>query len=73
MLIANKLPHEALSNATENLKLEIFGSELDIVTQTRDLGVQVDKRFDYIKATFSKLSRSLEFPYERGILLQTEF
>ena len=65
MLIANKPPHEALSNATENWKLEILGSELDIVTQTRDLGVQVDKSFDYIKAPFSKLSRFLEFPYER--------
>ena len=42
LLVAAKPRHQALNNAAENVKFEILGSELDIVTETRYLGVQVD-------------------------------
>ena len=42
LLIAAMPRHQALNNAAENVKFEILGSELDIVTETRYLGVQVD-------------------------------
>ena len=42
MLIAAKPRHKALNNFAENLELEILGSEFDIATKTRYLGVQAD-------------------------------
>ena len=41
MLIATKRRHKALNNAAGNLKLEILGSELDVVTKTRYLGFKL--------------------------------
>ena len=46
MLIATKPRHKALNNAAENFKLEILGSELDVVTKTRYLCVQVDNSYN---------------------------
>ena len=72
MLIATKPRHKALNNAAENLKLEIFGSELDVVTKTRYLGVQVDNSLDWnehIKVISSKVSRAIGFlKYAKNIL-----
>ena len=69
MLIATKPRHKALNKAAENLKLEILGSELDVVTKTRYLGVQVDNSLDWnehIKAISSKVSRAIGFlKYEK--------
>ena len=62
MLIATKPRHKALNNAAGNLKLENLGSELDILTKTKYLGVQVYNRLDWnehIKAISSKVSRAI--------------
>ena len=64
MLIATKPRHKALDNAAGNLKLEILGSELDIVTKTIYLGVQVDNSLDWkehIKVISFKVSRAIGF------------
>ena len=72
MLIAIKPRHQALSNAAENLKLEILGNELDVVRKTRYLGVQVDNSLDWkeqIKMISSKVSRAIRFlKYVKNIL-----
>ena len=72
MLIATKPWHKVLNNAAENLKLEILGSELDIVTKIRYLGVQVDNSLDWnkhIKVISSKVSRAIGFlKYAKNIL-----
>ena len=47
MLIATKPRHNLLDNAAGNLKLEILGSELDVVAKTSYLGVQVDNSLDW--------------------------
>ena len=62
LLMATKPRHQALNNASEKLKLEILGSELDVVTRTRYLGAQVDNSLDtkeLIKAISSKVSRAI--------------
>ena len=72
MLIATKPRHQALKNAAGKLKLEILGSELDVVTKTRYLGVQVDNSLDWkehIKVISFKVSRATGFlKYAKNIL-----
>ena len=72
MLIATKPRHKALNNTAENLKLEILGSELEVFTKTRYLGVQIDNRLDWndhIKVISSKVSRAIGFlKYAENIL-----
>ena len=72
MLVATKPRHQALINAVENLKFEINGSELDIVTKTRYLGSQVDNSVDWkehIKVISPKISRAIGFlKYAKSIL-----
>ena len=72
MLVATKPRHQALNNAAENLKFEIHGSELDVVTKTRYLGIQVDNCLDWkkpIKVISSKISRAIGFlKYAKNIL-----
>ena len=72
MLIATKPRHKALNNTAENFKLEILGSELDVVTKTGYLGVQVDNSLDWnehIKVISSKVSRAIGFlKYAKYIL-----
>ena len=47
MLIAIKSPHQAPNNSEDNLKLEILGGELDVVTKARYLNAQVDISLDW--------------------------
>ena len=72
MLVATKPRHQALDNAAENLKFEIHGSELQVVTKTRYLGIQVDNSLDWkehIKVISSKISRAIGFlKYAKNIL-----
>ena len=72
MLIATKLKHRTLNNSAEKLNLEIRGRELDVVEETKYLGVQVDNSLDWkehIKAVFSKVSRAIGFlKHARNIL-----
>ena len=72
MLVATKPRHQALNNAAENLKFEIHGSELDVVTKTRYLGIQVDNSLDWkehIKIISSKIPRAIGFlKYAKNIL-----
>ena len=53
-----------LRTAAEKLKFKILGSELDVVTKTRYLGLQVDNSLDLkerINVTASKASRAIGF------------
>ena len=72
MLITTKPRHRALSNATDNLKLEVLGYELDVVRKTRYLCVRVDNSLDWkeqIKSISSKVSRVNAFlKYAKNIL-----
>ena len=64
MLIATKSPNKMLNNSAENLKFEIIGSELDVVTKTRYLAIRVDTSLDWsehIKLLSSKVSRAIAF------------
>ena len=73
MLIATRPRHKALNNAVGNLKYEILGTELEVVTRTRYLGVQVDKSLtwnEHNKVISSKVSRAIGFlKYTKNILL----
>ena len=42
MLIAAKPKHQTLNDAAENLHLKIRRSELDVVNETKYLGLHVD-------------------------------
>ena len=72
MFIATNPRHKVLNNSAENLKLEILGSELEVVTKIRYLGVQIENSLDWnecIKVIFSKVSRAIGFlKYAKNIL-----
>ena len=64
MVIATKPRHQAINKAADNLKLEILGNQLDVVTKARHLCVQVDSSLDWkeqIKTRTSKVSRASGF------------
>ena len=72
MLIATKPRHKALNNYAENLKLEFLGSEPNVATITRYLGVQVDNSLDWnehIKVIYSTVFRGIGLlKYAKNIL-----
>ena len=60
MLIATKPRHQALSNAAENLKLEILGNELDVIRKARYLNFQVDNRSDWKEKNYNNVFQGFE-------------
>ena len=74
MLISTKQKYKALQNQNQDLHLKIKGAELDTVTNTRYLGVNIDSSLDwkdYIKAISTKVSRAIGFlKYTRNFLPQ---
>ena len=74
MLISTKQKYKALQNQSQDLHLKIKGVELDTVTNTRYLGVNIDSSLDWkdhIKAISTKVSRAVGFlKYTRNFLPQ---
>ena len=74
MLISTKQKYKALRNQSQDLHLKIKGMELDTVTNTRYLGVNIDSSLDWeyhIKAISTKVSRAIGFlTYTRNFLPQ---
>ena len=64
MLISSKKKYKALQNQSLDLNLKIKGVELDNVTNTKYLGVNIDSSLDWkdhINAISSKVSRAIGF------------
>ena len=64
MLISSKQKHKVLKYQNEFLKLKIQGVELEVVQNTKYLGVQVDNTLDWrehIQTISSKVSRAIGF------------
>ena len=64
MLITTKQKRKLLVNTNQKLELNIRNNELDIVKNTKYLGVQIDSSLDWkeqIKATSAKVSRAVGF------------
>ena len=64
MLISTNDKHKALKNKNESLKLKIRDNELEVVQNTKFLGVQIDNSLDWkehIKTVSSKVSKAIGF------------
>ena len=64
MLITSKQKWHILKSSDQNLELNIRENELDVVHNTKYLGIQIDSSLDWkeqIKATSAKASRAIGF------------
>ena len=62
MLVSTKAKREALDNPNQNLQVEINGTELEIVSKIKYLGVLLDNSLewkDQVRAVSLKVSRGL--------------
>ena len=64
ILICTKQKHNSLKNQDIVLKLKMRNNELEVVTTTKHLGLQIDQSLDWeeqIKAVSTKVSRAVGF------------
>ena len=64
MLISTKQKHNSLKRRNEALELKISDNELEVVQQTKNLGVQIDCCLNWkeqVKAVSTKVSRAIGF------------
>ena len=72
MLVSSKQKHRIFKTQNELLELKIQGAEIEVVQNTKYLGVQVDNTLDWrehTKTISSKVSGAIGFPkYARFFL-----
>ena len=64
MLISTEQKHNILKSKNEALVLNIHNNKLDVVQNTKYLGVQIDSSLDFreqIKVVSTKVSRAVGF------------
>ena len=64
MLVTTKQKQNVLKRADQNFELNIRGNDLDVVLQTKYLGIEIDSSLDWkeqIKAISTKASRAIAF------------
>ena len=62
MLVSTKAKKNALDRSNQNVQVKIHGTELEVVSKIKYLGVQLDNNLDWkvqVQAVSSKVSRGL--------------
>ena len=65
MLVSTKAKRKALDNSNQNLQVKINGTELEVVSKIKYLGVLIDNSLDWkdqVRAVSLKVSRGLGIP-----------
>ena len=75
MLVSTKQMHNILKSRNEDLHLKLRDNELEIIQETKYLGVQIDNSLnwkEHIKTVSTKVSRAIGFPKHAKAFLPQE-